>query len=170
MLRGKGYVDRYLSEDEVRELMQPALGEARLDNKRVIVIIPDGTRTAPIPQMFRLFCQYLGERVAALDFLIALGTHKPMNEEAISRLVGATSEERARLYPRVRIFNHRWDLPETFITLGQITSDEVSAITDGVLSDAVDVRLNRLGLDYDQIIVCGPTFPHEVVGCSCGIQ
>jgi len=75
MVTGKGYLDRYLSEDEIRELMQPALDQARLDGKRVIIIIPDGTRTAPIPQMFRLFCQYLGKRVAALDFLIALGTH-----------------------------------------------------------------------------------------------
>jgi len=168
MVTGKGYLDRYLSEDEIRELMQPALDQARLDGKRVIIIIPDGTRTAPIPQMFRLFCQYLGKRVAALDFLIALGTHKPMNEEAISRLVGVTPEEMATLYPGVRVFNHRWDLPETFITLGQITSDEVSVITNGVLSDAVDVRLNRVVLDYDQIIVCGPTFPHEVVGFSGG--
>jgi len=168
MVTGKGYLDRYLSEDEIRELMQPALDQARLDGKRVIIIIPDGTRTAPIPQMFRLFCQYLGKRVAALDFLIALGTHKPMNEEAISRLVGVPQEEMATLYPGVRVFNHRWDLPETFITLGQITSDEVSVITNGVLSDAVDVRLNRVVLDYDQIIVCGPTFPHEVVGFSGG--
>ena len=168
MVTGKGYLDRYLSEDEIRELMQPALDQARLDGKRVIIIIPDGTRTAPIPQMFRLFCQYLGKRVAALDFLIALGTHKPMNEEAISRLVGVTPEEMATLYPGVRVFNHRWDLPETFITLGQITSDEVSVITNGVLTDAVDVRLNRVVLDYDQIIVCGPTFPHEVVGFSGG--
>jgi nickel-dependent lactate racemase len=168
MVTGKGYLDRYLSEDEIRELMQPALEQARLDDKRVIIIIPDGTRTAPIPQMFRLFCQYLGKRVAALDFLIALGTHKLMNEDAISRLVGATPEEMAKLYPGVRVFNHRWDLSETFITLGQITSDEVSVITNGVLSDAVDVRLNRRVLDYDQIIVCGPTFPHEVVGFSGG--
>jgi len=55
MVTGKGYLDRYLSEDEIRELMQPALDQARLDGKRVIIIIPDGTRTAPIPQMFRLF-------------------------------------------------------------------------------------------------------------------
>ena len=78
MVSGRGYLDRYLSEDEIRELMEPALAQARLDGKRVVIIIPDGTRTAPIPLMFRLFCEYLGKHVAALDFLIALGTHKAM--------------------------------------------------------------------------------------------
>ncbi len=32
----------------------------------------------------------------------------------------------------------------------------------------VPVRLNRLILDYDIIVICGPTFPHEVVGFSGG--
>jgi nickel-dependent lactate racemase len=32
----------------------------------------------------------------------------------------------------------------------------------------VPVRLNNLILDYDQLIVCGPVFPHEVVGFSGG--
>jgi len=32
----------------------------------------------------------------------------------------------------------------------------------------VTVSLNRLVLDYDQLIVCGPVFPHEVVGFSGG--
>jgi nickel-dependent lactate racemase len=30
------------------------------------------------------------------------------------------------------------------------------------------VRLNRLILDYDHLLVCGPVFPHEVVGFSGG--
>lgn len=165
---GRGEIDRNLSEDEVRELVERAFSEHRLDGKRVIVIIPDGTRTAPIPLMFRLINETLGARTRALDYLIALGTHPLMSAEAIDRLVGASEEDRARLYPGVRIFNHRWDLPETFTTLGQISREEMSAITDGLLSEAIDVRLNRLVLDYDQIIICGPTFPHEVVGFSGG--
>lgn len=36
------------------------------------------------------------------------------------------------------------------------------------MSQEVDVRLNRLVFDYDQLIICGPTFPHEVVGFSGG--
>jgi lactate racemase len=168
MLSGYGYENAFLSDEDIRELTRTALADAKFAGKRVVVIIPDGTRTAPIPHMFRLFYEFLGDRTAALDFLIALGTHKAMSEEAIAKLVGVTAAERATSYPRSRIFNHRWDLPETFVTLGQITSEEISEITSGMLSTPVDVRLNKLVLEYDQIIVCGPTFPHEVVGFSGG--
>jgi nickel-dependent lactate racemase len=41
-------------------------------------------------------------------------------------------------------------------------------MTGGLLNQAVDVRLNKLIFAYDQIIICGPTFPHEVVGFSGG--
>jgi nickel-dependent lactate racemase len=168
MVTGKGYEDKFLTEDEIREIMVQALSETKLAGKRVLIIIPDGTRTAPIPQMFRLFYEILGGQVAALDYLIALGTHQLMNEAAISRLAGATPAERAEKYAGVNIFNHRWDLPETFVTLGQISAAEIEEITDGLMSQAIDVRLNKMVFDYDQIIICGPTFPHEVVGFSGG--
>jgi len=159
MVRGKGYEDRFLSEADVRELTSSALAAADLDGQRVLIIIPDSTRTAPIPLMFQLFHEYLANRVAALDYLIALGTHQPMSEEAINKLVGVTAEERAGRYAKVRIFNHRWDLPETFVTLGEIPSAEIEEITSGLMSQSVEVRLNKMVLEYDQIIICGPTFP-----------
>ncbi len=165
---GKGYTDKFLTESEIRDLISPALAQANLAGKRVLVIIPDSTRTAPIPQMFRLFYEYLGETAAALDYLIALGTHQPMSEEAINKLLGLSPAERAGKYARVNIFNHRWDLPDTFVSLGQITEAEIEEITGGLMSQTVDIRLNKLVFDYDQIIICGPTFPHEVVGFSGG--
>ena len=168
MLVGKGFEDRSLSEMEIRELMGQALAEAHLAGRRVLIIIPDGTRTAPIPPMFRLFDEYLGEITAALDYLIALGTHQPMTEAAINKLVGLTPAERAGRYARVNIFNHRWDIPDTFVTLGQITAAEIEEITKGLMRQAIDVRLNKLVFEYDQLIICGPTFPHEVVGFSGG--
>ncbi len=168
MIVGKGNAEGLLSEQEVRDLVATALAKAKLDGKRVLVIIPDSTRTAPLPQMFHLFHKYIGESAAALDYLIALGTHQPMGEPAINRLIGVTAEERAAKYARIRIFNHRWDLPETFVTVGRINSREIEEITGGLMHDDIEVRLNRLVFDYDQVIVCGPTFPHEVVGFSGG--
>ncbi len=168
MLAGKGYENGILPESEVRALVSSALESARLDGRRVLVVIPDSTRTAPIPMMFRLFHEYLGETASALDFLIALGTHQPMSEEAINRLVGVTSSERAGRYSRIRIFNHRWDKPEALVNVGRIPPHEIAEITGGLMRVAVDVRLNKLVLEYDQIIICGPTFPHEVVGFSGG--
>lgn len=168
MLIGSGYTDKFLSESEIRDLMTSALSQAGLDGKRVIIIIPDGTRTAPMPMMFQLFYELLGERVAALDFLIALGTHQPMSDEAINRHLGVTIEERSTKYAKVNVFNHRWDLPETFTELGEITAEEIAQISEGLLHEPIKVRLNKLVFDYDQIIICGPTFPHEVVGFSGG--
>ena len=168
MLIGQGFEDRYLQEDEIRSLMLEALANLDLSGKRVIIIIPDSTRTAPMPLMFQLFFEFLGEKVAALDYLIALGTHAPMSEEAINAHLGLTPETRSGKYAKVNIFNHRWDLPDTFITLGEISAAEISEITQGMMEEAVAVRLNKLLLDYEQIIICGPTFPHEVVGFSGG--
>jgi len=168
MLIGKGSEEEPLTEDETKELMSTALAEARLENKRVLVIIPDRTRTAPIPLMFRLLHELLQERVRQLDYLIALGTHRPLTEEAINQLIGVSPEERCGRYAKINIFNHRWDMPETFVSIGTISRDEVEELTAGLLSEAVEVRLNKLIFDYDQLIICGPTFPHEVAGFSGG--
>lgn len=168
MFEGCGYEDRFLPEAQIRELMESALSRAQLDDKRVLVIIPDRTRTAPIPRMFRLFYELVGKKVAALDYLIALGTHRLLSEESINQLVGVTPEERQGKYAGVRIVNHRWDRPETFASVGHIPAPEIEELTGGLMNHAVDVRLNKMVFDYDQLIICGPTFPHEVVGFSGG--
>jgi nickel-dependent lactate racemase len=163
---GKGYVDRFLTEAEVRDLMAEALEGTDLSGKRVLVLIPDGTRTVPTPMMFQLFQDILVGRVAALDYLVALGTHQPMNDAALSQLVGQPVV--GGKVGDTRIFNHQWDQPETFVTLGTIPATRIEEISNGLLSMEVPVRLNRLILDYDAIFICGPTFPHEVVGFSGG--
>jgi nickel-dependent lactate racemase len=168
MIIGKSREDGFLSESEIRDLLSTALDLTDIDDKRVLIIIPDRTRTAPIPLMFRLFFELLHGRVEQLDYLIALGTHKPLSEAAIDQLIGVTSDERAARYGEVGVFNHRWDRPETFISLGEISAAEVEELSGGLMSQRVDVRLNRMILDYDQLMICGPTFPHEVVGFSGG--
>jgi lactate racemase len=168
MAAGVGFVDRLMTEAEVREIVASTISRAGLDGKRVLVIIPDTTRTAPIPLMFRIFAEEIAPRAACLDYLVALGTHQALSEEAINGLIGVTPEERAGRFSSIRIFNHRWDLPETFRQVGVIPAAEIEGITGGLMSQSVDVRLNKLVFDYDRIIICGPTFPHEVVGFSGG--
>ncbi|MEE8390953.1 MAG: lactate racemase domain-containing protein [Anaerolineae bacterium] len=166
MIVGEGHADRQLTEAQVRDLAAEALTQLDLAGKRVLVIIPDSTRTAPVPLFFRLFHELLGEQVAALDYLVALGTHPLMDDAALSRLVGVLV--RGGQAGASRIVNHRWDLPGTFTTPGTLPAAEVEALSAGRLSLDVPVRLNRLVLEYDQLIVCGPVFPHEVVGFSGG--
>jgi nickel-dependent lactate racemase len=168
MIVGEGSTTDLLSEDQVRGLMRQAMGRTPLNGKRVLVIIPDGTRTAPLPVFFRIFHEELGATAAALDYLVALGTHQPMSEEALNRLVGITAQERAGEYRNVHIFNHRWDLPESFRTIGAIPAAEIAELTGGLMRQDVPVSLNKLIFDYDQLIILGPVFPHEVVGFSGG--
>ena len=172
MAIGISNTERPLTQVEVRGLLAEALAHVSLGGRRVLVIVPDGTRTAPVPLIYRLLHEALGSQVAALDFLVALGTHQPMDDGALSRLLGVTVED--GMAGASRVFNHRWDLPETFVTLGSLQASEVAAATDGRLDLEVPVRLNRLVGEpdgtspYDQIIVVSPVFPHEVAGFSGG--
>ncbi len=163
---GKGYEDGHLSDDEIRALMVQALAQADVDGRRVIILIPDSTRTAPIPLMFRLFIELLADRVAALDFLVALGTHQPMSDVSLSQLVGQPVAN--SMVGNSRILNHLWDRPETFCTVGIIPAAQIADITGGLMALDVPVRLNKVIFEYDHVFVCGPTFPHEVIGFSGG--
>ena len=164
--------ERSLSDIEIRELLCEGLGQLDLTGRRVLVVIPDGTRTAPIGLLFGLLSDVLGSKVENLDYLIALGTHPPMDDAAKSKLLGSPVVDGKA--GRSRIFNHRWESPDTFATLGTIPASEVAAETDGMLEMDIAVRLNRLVGDedgnapYDHILVCGPVFPHEVAGFSGG--
>ena len=168
MIAGKGTPDHLLSNEEVRSLVEEAFVSCDLTGRRVLVIIPDSTRSIPLPLFFRLFYEIIGGKAAALDYLVALGTHPVMSEAALRRLVGITPQERAGRYANVGLFNHHWELPETFVTLGTISAEETAALSQGMLAVEVPVRVNRKVLDYDLIIVCGPVFPHEVAGFSGG--
>ncbi len=170
MITGQGATTGTLSAQDVERLLASALEPLPLDGKRVLALVPDGTRTAPIPLLFRLLYEQIGQRVRQLDYLIALGTHPPMTEEAISRLVGVSAAERAKLYPNIRIFNHHWNQPEWLQNIGTISPQEARRLTGGLLTEEVSVVLNRLIFEYDQLIICGPVFPHEVVGFSGGAK
>lgn len=176
MILGKGSTTATLTTEDIQALLAAADDEllvgAGLDpaHKRILVIIPDGTRTAPLPLMFRLLYEQLGRRVAQLDYLIALGTHPPMSQEAIDHLVGVTAAERAERYPNVRIFNHDWHNPQMLQTIGVISRSEAAELSGGLLADDVPVTLNRLIFEYDLLLICGPVFPHEVAGFSGGAK
>jgi nickel-dependent lactate racemase len=165
---GHGVADGYLSSEDIARLAREGLARLPVDGRRVLVLIPDGTRTMPMPLMFETLERELGERVAALDFLVALGTHTPMTDAQLSRHVGqAVVDGKAG---QRRIFNHRWDDPATFVRLGEIPSAEVRELTGGRLNEPVPVALNRLLVEYDHVLICGPVFPHEVVGFSGGTK
>jgi nickel-dependent lactate racemase len=169
-LEGIGFADRSLSEEEVLEVLAKEFAGIRVDGQRLLVLLPDATRHAPIPMLFRLLNELLGHRVSRLDFMIALGTHPAMPPKEVDRLVGMTASERAARYPNVSIHNHTWDQPDTLVRVGTLGAAELDQLTGGLLCEEVAVDLNRSILDYDQLVICGPVFPHEVAGFSGGAK
>lgn len=155
-----------LDRDELQQVVAEAVSELAANGKRVLVIIPDGTRTMPMPLLFELLQEEIASRAAACDYLVALGTHQPMSEEQLSRLLGKPVKNGK--CGNARVFNHRWEVPETFVEIGTIPADQVHAISYGLLSEEIHIKINRLLFDYDQVLICGPVFPHEVIGFSGG--
>ncbi|NUO81768.1 DUF2088 domain-containing protein [candidate division KSB1 bacterium] len=168
MFIGRGSPHEALSAAQVLELCGAAFEHSNLTGKRILAIIPDNTRSAPIDLMFRSVYQLLAERAACLDFLIALGTHPPLHADGVALRLGATAEELRTVYSKARIFNHAWNDPQQLRRLGVISAEEVGEISRGMLHAPVNVTINKMIFDYDLLMIIGPTFPHEVVGFSGG--
>ena len=153
-----------LTDKELGDFIADALADIQVDGKKVLVIIPDSTRTAPLPLFYEMLHLHLGNRVKKLNYLIALGTHQPMPEKAIDRLLGRESGS----IPRYDVFNHKWDDPDQLKEIGIITKAEVEKLTGGLFGEDVVVKINKMIYEYDYLFILAPTFPHEVVGFSGG--
>lgn len=152
----------------VQQLIEQVCPAKDYRDKKVLLIVPDGTRTAPVGLMFKALHDQIGMAAKAFDVLIALGTHPPMSEQAICKRLEITSAERSGKYANVKVFNHEWDNAAALQNLGVIPEAEISELSNGLFAVPVDVKVNRRLFDYDQVIIVGPVFPHEVVGFSGG--
>lgn len=172
MLEAQATSEQLLSADEIRSTLSKGLG-GKFTGKKVLVLIPDHTRTLPLPQLFRMMVEVLGDS-SKLDFMVALGTHPALDEASMLKLVGLTREERLTKYGWVGLFNHAWDQPDALVQIGTITQDRVKEIAGSAwhetLGGDIPIRINKRVQDYDQIVILGPTFPHEVVGFSGGAK
>lgn len=161
-----------LSADAVLQTLHSGL-EGRFAHQKVLVLIPDHTRSLPLPQLFRNLVSVLVD-TQQLDFMVALGTHPPLSEEQLCSLVGISPEERGSTFMHLGLFNHAWDDPSALQTIGTISQDEVKQIAGErwhpSLGGDVPVRINKAVFEYDHILILGPSFPHEVVGFSGGAK
>jgi nickel-dependent lactate racemase len=157
-----------LSDVDVRDWFERELPAEDFRGKRVLLIVPDQTRTAPLPLLFDAVHRRLAGVAARLDVIVALGTHPPLSEAQLHKLLGITAENRSRLLAQTQIFNHAWNDPAQLATIGVLSRAEVEEVTEGRLSLDVPVQINARIRDYDVLLVLGPVFPHEVVGFSGG--
>jgi lactate racemase len=169
VVTGAGQKGSKLGEHTIRSLCATEIATWSIRGKKLLAIVPDHTRTAPIDVMFRVLDDVVREAGGtAFDVLIALGTHPPMTDEAINKRLGLTVGDRVGKYARTKIFNHDWKNPNQLVSIGTLSEDDVLAMSNGRLRERVDVTINKLILDYDLLLIVGPTFPHEVVGFSGG--
>ena len=163
---------KLLTEQEIILTLEQGLA-GKFDRQSVLVLIPDHTRSLPLPFLFRALVEILrGTR--QLDFMVALGTHPPLSAESLNQLVGISAEERNTQYARIGLLNHAWDDPGALTVLGVMEQDEIKQLAGdrwhASLPEQVEIRINKAVLAYDHILILGPTFPHEVVGFSGGAK
>lgn len=156
-----------LAPEQIREIIAASLPAQKVRGKRILVLTPDATRTCPLPALVQALQEIVGTVAARLDFMVALGTHTPLQQEQIFKLYGISTPDE---YPHSSFLNHRWDLPDTLKRVGWIEQNEIEELSGGRLSERVPVDINRAIFDYDLILVLGPVFPHEVVGYSGGAK
>ena len=170
-LFGRGTQDtngRRLSPADVKDICEAALADLPLDGKRVLVLIPDHTRHAPIDLFFRVLSDHLLPRVRVLDYMVATGTHAAMEPERLYRHVGLTAAEHQQRYSRVRFFNHEHQKLGDLVSLGTLPGDEVADLTQGLFAQDIPVTINRKATEYDHILIVSPVVPHEAMGFAGG--
>jgi nickel-dependent lactate racemase len=163
---------KLLNEQKSIETLYKGLG-GRFADQKVLVLIPDHTRTLPLPFLFRTLVEILLDS-RRLDFMVALGTHPSLSQEHLNKLVGISVQERETIFKHVGLLTHAWDTPSALATIGAIEQDEIRSIAGKgwhpSLPDRVDIRINKAALEYDHILILGPVFPHEVAGFSGGAK
>jgi nickel-dependent lactate racemase len=163
---------QFLDDDTIRQTLTAGL-EGIHTGQKVLILIPDHTRTIPLPQLFRTLVKILHD-AKQLDFMVALGTHPPLSEAQLLKLVGITANERQTTYKHIGLFNHDWDKPGALTKIAVLPQSQIQEIAGDrwhpTLGADVAVTINRLVLEYDHVLVLGPTFPHEVVGFSGGAK
>jgi len=155
---------RTIADDELRVFIADALSDFGRAGEHVLVVVPDDTRTIPMPSIFDALCEHVAPRVGRTTVLIALGTHPPMTDRELAAHLGAGWTER----PGVDVVQHEWQNPDALHHVETIASAELETISGGLLSEDVPVRIHRLALEADRILIVNPVFPHEVVGFSGG--
>ncbi|MBR0538496.1 MAG: DUF2088 domain-containing protein [Clostridia bacterium] len=149
--------DTGLTPEEIKAALLASLEGRSL--KKVLILPPDFTRFhSNAGYITNVYYHTLTEKGVRVDILPALGTHVPVTEAQWDSMFGDIP------YERMLVHNWRTDV----VKLGEIPSDFISEITDGLWTEPVAAEVNRLVMDesYDLIISPGQVVPHEVIGMA----
>lgn len=148
---------RRAAEDSVRDALRSPIGTPRLRDLAagkgsVLVIVDDVSRPTPA---WRIVPHVLDELAAAgvpdsrVEFIMALGTHRPMTEDEMRAKVGSG------VYERFPCHNHAWDDPGQLVHVGDT-------------SQGVEVWVNRKVADADLVVGIGRIMPIDIAGFTGG--
>lgn len=121
-------------------------------HEKVLILVDDHTRSTPVQKIFPRLISELekaGIKQTGMKILVALGTHRPMTEEEMTRKFG---RDISKQYP---ILNHQWWNSSQLINLGETEK-------------GTPIFVNQLVKDVDLIIGMGQIVPHRVSGFSGG--
>jgi nickel-dependent lactate racemase len=164
--------DGLLTAEEVRLTLEKGLA-GRFTGQKVLILVPDHTRSLPLPLLARDLVDILGD-AQQLDFMVALGTHPPLSRSELNRLFGLPGRESDSRLNRCSLLNHAWNDPNELTSLGMMEQDEIRQLAGefwhSSLPNRIPIQLNKAVLEYDHLLILGPTFPHEVAGFSGGAK
>lgn len=149
--------NRGLTREEIRAALIESLEGRELKN--ALIIPPDFTRFhSNAGFITNVYYHELTSRGCQVDILPALGTHVPVTKEEAELMFGDIP------YDRFLVHNWRTDV----MKIGEIPSDYIEDITEGLWHEPVAAEINRHVMDekYDLILSVGQVVPHEVIGMA----
>lgn len=129
-----------------------------INPKKVLLIPPDMTRFHSKAGYITNCYYHLLKDTAQIDILPALGTHIKMNKEECELMFGDI--------PFSKFLYHDWR--NEVIKIGEVPSNYVKEITDGLWEEKVTIEINKMIINnkYDLILSIGQVVPHEVIGMA----
>ncbi len=159
MLFSEGGVDESIEGEALDALLDLLVDQwvRNADVRRMLIVPPDHTR---LQSKAGLLTSLLWDRLhtqIAIDIMPALGTHAPMTREECDLMSWGQ-------IPMEHIIAHKWR--EELTTVGEVTRDQMLAISGGRIDDTMTVQINRriVSGEYDLVLSIGQVVPHEVIG------
>ena len=168
--RGSAGTIAVLDEDEVAPSSATSSPASMLDGaQRVRASSRTARAAARCRSLLSAVHGALHGRVSRITVLVALGTHA-RDERGRAGAPSRLRARRAREAPirrRPSSTTSGGTLPPSRTSAASTPSGSASC-PNGMLHEAVEVRINRAVVEHDVTIIVGPVFPHEVVGFSGG--
>ena len=126
--------------------------------EKILVIPPDFTRMHSEAGYITNYIYNKLSGSCVVDILPALGTHDTMTKEECLEMFGDI--------PYDVFIPHNWR--EDVVKIGEVPSDFVSEISNGLVTNSIDVEVNKHIMDtsYDLVVSIGQVVPHEVIGMA----